>query len=194
MTEIKKRNRRVSPRTVTAIVLLSATVVWGGVMTLQALAEGQTYQNVATAMVKKVGWKHDRHRPPLFELSDEDFNKRINRIVRHMAIEVDATDAQTAEIVTLVTAMAQDMRGIRTEMRDSRAELKSLLTADQIDRIALEELRADRLADIDRMSKEFTDTLANVAEILTPEQRELLADHMQRFGPMHHRGPDGPRP
>lgn len=193
MTTTNERKRRLTPRTFTALVLMAATLIWGGFLSFQALAQTQTYEQVASAVATKVGWRHDRHRPHK-ELSEEELNERVNRMVRHLAIDIDATDQQVAEITALVTETAQDLRGLRGEMRASRKQLQALLTAEQIDRVALEGLRAERLADIDRMSQEITDTVADVAELLTPEQRVVLAEHIENFGPMRHGGFGRPKP
>jgi Spy/CpxP family protein refolding chaperone len=61
-----------------------------------------------------------------------------------------------------------------------------LLSADKIDRGAIEKARAQSMRAADVTSKRYTQALADVAEVLTPEQRKTLAARMQRRG--HRRG------
>ena len=50
-----------------------------------------------------------------------------------------------------------------------------------IDRVAMEQLRTERLAEIDRISKNLLIAVADVAEGLTSEQRKVLDQRMQEF-------------
>ena len=62
---------------------------------------------------------------------------------------------------------------------------------DTIDRAALEQLRAERLADAELISKSLVGALADMAEVLSPEQREAFGERIDQFRSMrrgHHRG------
>jgi Spy/CpxP family protein refolding chaperone len=63
-----------------------------------------------------------------------------------------------------------------------------LLTADTIDRGAIEALRAEHLQLAERASRRFAQVLADMAEVLTPEQRKDLAGRMERHRSGWHRG------
>src|SRR6266478_5825887 len=54
------------------------------------------------------------------------------------------------------------------------AQLDELLSHDPVDRAALEALRADQLKLAEQASRRFTQALADVADVLTPEQRKAL--------------------
>ena len=62
--------------------------------------------------------------------------------------------------------------------------MHKLLTANTIDRAALEKVRAERLAEADRVSKELVNALADVAEVLTPEQRVIVNERLEQFKSM----------
>jgi Spy/CpxP family protein refolding chaperone len=50
-----------------------------------------------------------------------------------------------------------------------------------VDRAGLEEIRKAEIALADEASKKLVQALADVSEVLTPEQRQALLEHAQRF-------------
>jgi periplasmic protein CpxP/Spy len=172
-------------------VLAAVAVTAGGLFGLQAMAETNSYRHLA--MAAGDGWHHGwrggwRHGGGFAGLSDADIEDRIDRMVRHIGIEIDASDEQEAKLIELATAAAREMRPLREDMRASRDAMRDLLTAETIDREAIERLRAEQLAQFDRVSKNLAGTLADVAEALTPEQRQLLDERIREFR-SHRRGP-----
>lgn len=125
------------------------------------------------------GGKH--HRGGWHNLSDEEIESRIERIVKHAGIEIDATPQQQEKITALLTAASKEIKPMRTKMRETRKQVHELMLADTIDRTALERLRAERLSDMDEVSKKLVDTMADVAEVLTAEQRVLLEERIKEF-------------
>lgn len=96
-----------------------------------------------------------------------------------MLREIDATEEQTDRLWDIagetVTAMWPTMR----EFRSARREAVELFSAETIDREALEALRADRIAALDAASRTMVDKLADAAEVLTPEQRAKVIQHIE---------------
>lgn len=103
------------------------------------------------------------------------------RIHRALA-EVDASEGQEEQILAMVDSLFagfQANQGFREEMHD---RVGAALTADQVDRAALEAARAEIMVHLDQVSRELVSTVADMAEVLTPEQRRELAElHRQRF-------------
>lgn len=180
------RKRSISRGKVGGALIAGALVV-GGIFSVQAIAGSKTFQHATT----EAGYQMNVHfagKKRFAEMSDEDIEKRVNRVVRHIAIEIDANDEQQKKIVALVTAVARDMKPIRASMIASRDEMKALLLADTIDREALEAMRVARMAEVDAMSKNVVTALADVAEVLTLEQRRTLEERIREFrGMMGHR-------
>lgn len=114
-------------------------------------------------------------------------DQRIERMVKHMAVEIDATPDQTAKLTEIAKAAAKDLRPLREKARDARRQGMKLLAAPTIDRAAIERLRAEQIQAADAASKRLTQALADTAEVLTPAQRAKLAERFERRG--GHRGP-----
>jgi Spy/CpxP family protein refolding chaperone len=95
--------------------------------------------------------------------------------VDEMLDEVDASAAQRQAIEPLVdrtTASAHEIHAQAAELHD---ELLGILTAETIDRAALESVRAEGVALVDRASREMVAAMTEMAEVLTPEQRKEIA-------------------
>ena len=180
-----------------------AVLLIGGSFGVQAVASSKPFQHLQlaasdtsaySASFEKAswrgGWGHGKRGGRFANMSDEELEKFVTRMVKHVAIEIDATEEQQTKIATLVSAVAKDIRPMRKKMRATGKEIHEMLLKDAIDRNALEKLRADRLAEVDLMSKNITNALADVAEILTPEQRKLLDERIEDFRSMrgHRRG------
>ncbi len=159
----------------------------GGVFGVQAFADSKTYGHMKLYASNFGGGHHKR----FADLSDADIEAKIERIVKHAAIEIDATQAQQDKIVALATAVAKDMKPLHGRMRAAGKEIQELLLADTIDRSALERLRAERLADAEQISKDLVNALADVAEILSLEQRKVLNDRIEQFRSLHRGGHRG---
>lgn len=99
---------------------------------------------------------------------------RVDRMVRHMAVELSASAEQQDKLSTIAKAALKDLLPVREKMLAARKQARELLTADKVDRAALEKLRADQIATHDAASKRLVQALADAAEVLTPDQRKKL--------------------
>jgi periplasmic protein CpxP/Spy len=112
-------------------------------------------------------------------------DEHLDRMLRHLYVEVDATDAQKQQLAPIVKAAARDLLPMRERMRDARAQALTLLSQPTIDRAALEVLRASQLQLVEQASRRLTQALADAADVLTPEQRKQLAEHAARWRRHH---------
>lgn len=171
-----KKSKRKAVAIATGVALAAGTAFG-----VHAFADSKTYQHMTVAH-QGGGWHGmGRHGRGMERMSEADMEKKVSRMVRHAAIEIDATPEQEEKITVLVTALAKDLMPLRSEMRAMRSEMQSLLTAPQIDREAIEATRKDRLAEMDRISESVMNAAADVAEVLTPEQRVMLNDRIEKF-------------
>jgi periplasmic protein CpxP/Spy len=142
-------------------------VVAGGVG-LKALAYGHGFG----------GW----HRGGLMgaDLDPARLDEHLDRMLKHLYVEVDATDAQKQQLAPIVKAAVRDLLPLRTRMRDARGQAVTLLSQPTVDRAALEALRASQLQLAEQASRRLTQALADAADVLTLEQRKKLVEHVAR--------------
>jgi protein CpxP len=113
----------------------------------------------------------------------EQAEKRIDRGLRHFYVEVEATEAQKQKLDPIVKQAAKDLMPMRLKMHEARKQATALLSAETIDRAAIESFRAQQVQMADAASKRFSQALADVAEVLTPAQRKDLAQRLEKLGP-----------
>ena len=100
----------------------------------------------------------------------------VERLVKHFAVEIDATDDQQAKLTEIAKSAVKDLLPLRKSMRTAGRNATALLTAAQIDRPAIEKLRAAQLQSMQLASTRLTQFLADAAEVLTVPQRQQLAE------------------
>lgn len=113
---------------------------------------------------------------------------RLDRMLKHLYVEIEATEAQKAKLGPIVKAAAKDLAPMREKVRAARKQATDLLTRDTIDRGAIESLRAEQVGLAGEATRRFTQALTDVAEILTPAQRKQLAERMESRRHRWHRG------
>ena len=108
-------------------------------------------------------------------------DEHLDRMLKHLYVEVDATETQKQQLAPIVKAAARDLLPMRDRMRDARQQAVTLLSQATVDRAALEALRANQLQLAEQASRRLTQALADVADVLTPEQRKQLAERAARW-------------
>lgn len=104
----------------------------------------------------------------------------VRRHVEWVLRGVDASEAQVDEITRIATAAAQELHAGR-DRRSDHEKIAAALSGAQVDRAGLEALRAEHVAALDAASVKLTAALAEIAEVLTPEQRAELAEQHAKF-------------
>ena len=80
-------------------------------------------------------------------------DERIDHMLKHLYVEIDATEAQKEKLGPIVKSAAKDLMPMRKEMREARLKAMDLFTRDHVDRAAFEKLRAEQMALAERASK-----------------------------------------
>jgi len=158
-----------------------------------ALLAGLTGNLLPAAFGQGLAWQHFGMRgggPFGGPFSPAQIDDRIERMTKHMAIELDATNDQQAKIATIAKAAVADLRAMREKAQAARAQGITLLTAPTIDRTAIERLRTEQMGLAETASKRIAQALADAAEVLNPDQRRKVADWVASGGPFWrwHRG------
>jgi Spy/CpxP family protein refolding chaperone len=146
-----------------------------------ALLAGITGNLLSTAFGQgdswpRVGWHHGGSFGG--PLSPAQIDDRIDRMTKHMAIELDATADQQVKVANILKAAVADLRPLHEKAHATRAEAITLLTAPTIDRSAIERLRAEKIGLAETASKRIAQALADAADVLSPEQRRKVTDWM----------------
>src|SRR5499426_1006008 len=108
-------------------------------------------------------------------------DEHLDRMLKHLYVEIDATEAQKQQLAPIVKAAAHDLLPMRTQFQDARRQAIDLLSGERVDRAALEALRADQVRLAEQASLRFTQALADMADALTPAQRKQLAERIGRW-------------
>lgn len=106
----------------------------------------------------------------------ETVGKFIDWRVSAMLSEVDATSEQKNRIGEIAKTAAKELMPLREQHKAARDKAMTLLVAPNVDRAALEKVRADELALAETVSRRITRAVADAAEVLTPAQRAKLAE------------------
>jgi protein CpxP len=96
---------------------------------------------------------------------------------------IDASDEQRQQVKAIVQATVQDLAPMRQQHHQHKQTMLQALTQPSIDRAALGDIRQAELQLAETASERMVAALADVAEVLTPEQRTRLAEFMSRW---HH--------
>jgi protein CpxP len=114
-------------------------------------------------------------------MSQAQINDRIDRMTKHLAIELDATPDQQARVAGTAKAAVNDLLPLREKAHALRAQGVALLTAPTVDRAAVERVRADQIALAETASKRIAQALEDASDVLSPEQRRKIADFIASF-------------
>lgn len=158
-------------------------VLWGGLLAIVA----------GIATVGAIAHAGPGHMGPFAmmhgEFSPEDASKHVNKMVNWTLEDVDATADQKAKVNDILQAALKDLLPAHQQIHDGHAQMIQLMSQPNIDRTAVEQLRATQMALLDTASKRLTQAIEDAGEVLTPEQRQkLIAQHHGKHFGMHHTG------
>jgi periplasmic protein CpxP/Spy len=118
--------------------------------------------------------------------SPADMSAHVGHVLKHLYVEIDATDAQKAKIGPLVQQAVSDLLPLHTQLQAAHTQAIQGLTQPTIDRAALETAREAHLQLADQASKRIVQLLGDVGDVLTPAQRNALATHLGQLHEMPH--------
>lgn len=101
--------------------------------------------------------------------------------LKHLYAEVDATDAQKAQIDPLVKQALADLAPLRAQMQTAHTQLVQAITQPNVDRNGLETAREAHLQVAEQGSRRLVQLIGDVSDVLTPAQRQALAKHLQQM-------------
>lgn len=92
---------------------------------------------------------------------------------------VGASAEQKTRVRDIFKAARDDVRQQRDEGRALRQQMMALMAAPQIDAVAAESLRQQQQARHDAASKRWLQAMLDAQAVLTPEQRQKLAERLK---------------
>lgn len=117
-----------------------------------------------------------------------EIDSRIDRFMRHFAIEVDATKEQQTRLAEIAKKAAAEALPLRQKLMGGRDRGRDILTQAKVDRAEIEKLRTDQIAVHEQLSRILAGAVADASDVLTLEQRKKIAERMaqwkgRRWGP-----------
>jgi Spy/CpxP family protein refolding chaperone len=154
---------------------LLALLVALGVGTTAFFA-GQAFSQPGFGPFGHGGW---HGRGMMGQMDPAQIEDRADRMVRHLAIEVDATTEQQERLRALAKSAVKDLLPMREKAQAARQRGRELLTQTTIDRAAIEAFRAEQIAQVDAISKRVAQAVTDAVSVLTVEQRRKIEEHMR---------------
>lgn len=101
----------------------------------------------------------------------------------HRALKrVNGTQAQEDQILAIVDGLFAKHQKMTSEREQFHQRITAALTGATVDRAALEAVRVEAIQHMDLASKDLVKAVADIAEVLTPAQRQQLAElHKRHF-------------
>lgn len=124
---------------------------------------------------------HPGHRSGEGFRDPELARERAEFATEWMFDKVDASDDQKAQARAIVSHAVDDLVPLVQEHRQGREALVAELTKAEIDPAAIERIRVTQMELVDRASKDLVGTLAELADVLSPEQRTELLEMAKRL-------------
>jgi periplasmic protein CpxP/Spy len=134
----------------------------------------------AAAAISFNAFAHGRRGGRGGPIDPAQLEQRLDRMLKHLYVEIDATEEQKQRLEPIVKQAANDLLPLREKLHAGRREAIELLSQDRVDAAALEALRARKIGLADEASRRLTRAIAEAAEVLTPAQRKGLAEHLAR--------------
>jgi Spy/CpxP family protein refolding chaperone len=101
---------------------------------------------------------------------------------------IQATPAQRTQIEQSKEVIVNALQARAKDRRQNHAQLVQLLTADKLDTDALYAIANQRAQDIQDLAKVIVPEIQKVHDILTPQQRQTLAQKAQQMHQRHQQG------
>ena len=108
--------------------------------------------------------------------SPEHAERMVDRM---LAGASGVTEAQRTQVREIARAASTDLRAQHDAGRTLREQMAAAFTQPVVDANAVEALRQKMLAQHDATSRRMTQALIDVSRVLTPEQRQQIAQKMQ---------------
>ena len=160
---------------------MKRTTVLFGLLGGGALVALLAARPIAAAIEGRGGWhglhRHGGHRG-FHSMSPGAAKEHLEVATKWALRDIDASEEQQERVSAIAAGAVDDLFRLRDRHQANREAFHAQLKGAAIDRAALEQLRQSEIALADEASKRLVEALADVGDVLTPEQRQAL---MERF-------------
>ena len=153
---------------------------------LLAFVAGAAVSGGVAALAQSAGaGMHGFHHGSMMSGNPADMAAHIDQVVQHLYVEINATDAQKAQIDPMVKQAVEDLTALHSQADNTHQQFVRAFTQDPIDRNALEAAREAHIQLADQASRRIAQLVGDVGSVLTPAQRQKVAAHLQEMHGMH---------
>ncbi len=136
----------------------------------------------ATSPIKAAArWPMSMSRGPRGMCSHEAARARFEMATDFLLWKVDATNDQCEKVKAVTKDAMDDLTGLAKRHHDDRETLLNELAKPSVNRAALEGLRKTEMGLADEASQRLLTAIADVADVLTPDQRAQLVELAHEF-------------
>jgi Spy/CpxP family protein refolding chaperone len=114
------------------------------------------------------------------QLDPAQIETRADRMVRHLAVELDATNDQQEKLRTIARGAVKDLVPLRAKADAAREKARSLLVQPNLSRSDIEAFRTEQMALADTFTKRVAQALGDASEVLNADQRKKLGEIIER--------------
>ena len=159
---------------IAGLALLALGAVGGALTTLAVDADAHMGWRNAMGGFRHHGLGHGR------TIDAAHVTERLQHASAWALGSVDATDEQRERIDAILAGTVDDIFPLRAEHKTHRRDLIAELARPQLDRAALERIRAAELALAEEATARLLDAVVAAAGVLDPEQRQGLVERFAR--------------
>jgi len=120
-------------------------------------------------------------RGPYTHFRADDAPRVAGWMVDRLLYDIKASDEQRAKARAIVDATAGDLQQLARQHDESHQAMLALLKEPTFDRSKLESLRVRSLSNLDETSKRVSTAIGDLAGLLTPPQRQQLAESIEKW-------------
>jgi len=106
--------------------------------------------------------------------------KRVEWIKKHISDELNLDTAQNEKLAALAADLLECRQKMKPVREQGRLELAALVKAEKLDRNDLEQLVDKKRVHVEEMIDVVMDHAVEFHQMLTPEQRSLLAEKIEK--------------
>jgi len=114
-------------------------------------------------------------------MSPEAAKEHLQIATKWMLRDIDASPEQQDRVNTIAAGVVDDLFRLKERHQQNRDAFHAQFGGGAaVDRAALEQIRKSEMGLADEASKRLVQALADVSDVLTPEQRQALAERIHR--------------